>query len=91
LPYTLVALLTASVGLNPKTDVNWVTDPKLKADLYTLAFTLVRADESVTGAERIYLAQLAHQLGLDATAAARLESEAAAHIDAEAGKTPEST
>ena len=30
LPYTLVALLTASVGLNPKTDVNWVTDPKLK-------------------------------------------------------------
>jgi uncharacterized membrane protein YebE (DUF533 family) len=71
--------------------VGGVTDPKLKADLYTLAFTLVRADESVTGAERIYLAQLAHQLGLDATAAARLESEAAAHIDAEAGKTPEST
>ena len=66
--------------------VGGVTDPKLKADLYTLAFTLVRADESVTGAERIYLAQLAHQLGLDAAAAARLESEAAAHIDAQAGK-----
>jgi len=62
-----------------------VADPKLKADLYTLAFTLVRADESVTGGERIYLAQLAHQLGLDQAAAARLESEAAARIDAEAG------
>jgi uncharacterized membrane protein YebE (DUF533 family) len=71
--------------------VGGVTDPKLKADLYTLAFTLVRADESVTGAERIYLAQLAHQLGLDAAAAARLESEAAAHIDAEAGKPPVSS
>jgi uncharacterized membrane protein YebE (DUF533 family) len=61
-----------------------VTDPKLKEDLYTLAFALVRADESVTGAERIYLAQLAHQLGLDAGATARLESAAAAHIDGEA-------
>lgn len=71
--------------------VGGVTDPKLKADLYTLAFTLVRADESVTGAERIYLAQLAHQLGLDAAAAARLESEAAVHIDAEAGKPPHSS
>jgi len=68
--------------------VGGVTEPKLKADLYTLAFTLVRADENVTGAERIYLAQLAHQLGLDAAAAARLENEAAAHIDAEAGKAP---
>jgi uncharacterized membrane protein YebE (DUF533 family) len=71
--------------------VGGVTEPKLKADLYTLAFTLVRADENVTGAERIYLAQLAHQLGLDAAAAARLENEAAAHIDAEAGKAPHSS
>lgn len=71
--------------------VGGVTDRKLKADLYTLAFTLVRADESVTGAERIYLAQLAHQLGLDAAAAARLENEAAAHIVAEAGKPPYSS
>lgn len=71
--------------------VGGVTDPKLKADLYTLAFTLVRADESVTGAERIYLAQLAHQLGLDAAVAARLESQAAAHIDAEAGKPTQTT
>ena len=71
--------------------VGGVSEPQLKADLYTLAFTLVRADENVTGAERIYLAQLAHQLGLDAAAAARLENEAAAHIDAEAGQPPHSS
>lgn len=71
--------------------VGGVSQPQLKADLYTLAFTLVRADENVNGAERIYLAQLAHQLGLDAAAAARLENEAAAHIDAEAGKSPYSS
>jgi uncharacterized membrane protein YebE (DUF533 family) len=43
----------------------------------------VRADEAVTGGERIYLAQLAHQLGLEAAVVARLETEAAARIDAE--------
>ena len=50
-----------------------VTDSQKKQDLYVLAYTIVRADESVTGAERIYLAQLAHQLGLDAATTARLE------------------
>jgi uncharacterized membrane protein YebE (DUF533 family) len=55
-------------------------DPRLKSALYQLAFSLVRADEQVTGAERIYLAQLAHALGLDAATTARLESEAAAGI-----------
>ena len=59
-----------------------VTDPQLKEQLYTLAFTIVRADESVTGGERIYLAQLAHRMGLDAAAVARLEAEASARIDA---------
>ncbi len=59
-------------------------DPKLKADLYTLAFGIVRADETVSGGERIYLAQLAHQLGLEPAAVTRLESEAASRIDAEA-------
>jgi uncharacterized membrane protein YebE (DUF533 family) len=59
-----------------------VTDPQLKEQLYTLAFTIVRADESVTGGERIYLAQLAHRLGLDAAAVAGLEAEASARIDA---------
>jgi uncharacterized membrane protein YebE (DUF533 family) len=64
-----------------------VTDPQLKEQLYTLAFTIVRADETVTGGERIYLAQLANRLGLAAAAVARLEAEAAARIDA-AGAAP---
>ena len=59
-----------------------VSDEQARRECYTLAFSIVRADESVTGAERIYLAQLAHQLGLDAAAAATLESETAARIDA---------
>ncbi len=58
-----------------------VTDPQFKEQLYTLAFTIVRADEAVTGGERIYLAQLANRLALDAAAVSRLESEAAARID----------
>jgi uncharacterized membrane protein YebE (DUF533 family) len=61
-----------------------VTDPQFKEQLYTLAFAIVRADETVTGGERIYLAQLANRLGLDASAVARLESETAARIDAAA-------
>jgi uncharacterized membrane protein YebE (DUF533 family) len=58
-----------------------VTDPEFKEQLYTLAFTIVRADEAVSGGERIYLAQLANRLGLDAAAVSRLEAEAAARID----------
>jgi len=58
-----------------------VTDPELKQQLYTLAFVIVRADESVTGGERIYLAQLANRLGLDAAAVSQLESKATARID----------
>jgi len=61
-----------------------VGDTKLREDLYTLAFGIVRADETVTGGERIYLAQLAYQLGLEKDAVARLESKAAERIDAEA-------
>lgn len=56
-------------------------DPAAARDLYTMAFTIVRADEGVSGAERIYLAQLAHQLGLDPTEAAKLENDAASQID----------
>lgn len=52
-----------------------------RRDLYVLAFTIVRADEGVSGAERIYLAQLAHALGLDAGTAAALERETSAAID----------
>lgn len=60
-----------------------VTDPQEKAELYTLAFAIIRADEQVTGAERIYLAQLASLLGLDAAAATRIELETASRIDSQ--------
>ena len=63
--------------------VRGVTDPQLKKELYVLAFTIVRADENVSGGERIYLAQLAHQLGLDAASVASLETETAAKIDSQ--------
>lgn len=60
-----------------------VADEQRKRDLYALAFTIVRADEAVSGAERVYLAQLAHQLGLSPQAAAELESSTGASIDAQ--------
>ena len=63
-----------------------VADPNTREQLYVLAFAVVRADESVSGAERIFLAQLAHALGLDPAATARLEQGAASHIDAAAGQ-----
>jgi uncharacterized membrane protein YebE (DUF533 family) len=59
-----------------------VSDPAFKQQLYTLAFTIVRADETVTGAERIYLAQLANRLSLEPALVSRLETEAGARIDA---------
>ena len=62
--------------------VRGVVEESARHDLYTLAFAIVRADETITGGERIYLAQLAHQLGIDASTAARLESATAAGIDA---------
>jgi uncharacterized membrane protein YebE (DUF533 family) len=61
--------------------VSGVTDAQRKQDLYVLAFTIVRGDETVSGAERIYLAQLAHQLGFDAATTSRLEQQTAASID----------
>jgi len=63
--------------------VQGVTDPAARKEFYTLAFTIVRADEVVTGAERIYLAQLAHRLGLDPAAVAAIEAETTAQIDAQ--------
>ena len=59
-----------------------VSDPRQKEELYALAYALVRADEQVTGAERVYLAQLAHVLGLGDDVTSRLESETDAGIDA---------
>ena len=63
--------------------VSGVTDPVMKNELYIIAFTIVRADESVSGAERIYLAQLAHQLGLEPAAVQSLENETAKKIDSQ--------
>jgi uncharacterized membrane protein YebE (DUF533 family) len=58
-----------------------VTDANERATLYVLAFTVARGDEQPGGAERIYLAQLANLLGLDAAEAQRLERSAATSID----------
>jgi uncharacterized membrane protein YebE (DUF533 family) len=58
-----------------------VTDSSERATLYVLAFSVVRGDEQPTGAERIYLAQLANLLNLDPAEAERLERSAAASID----------
>lgn len=79
------ALLQAEIA-NPRPlaeIVAGVSDLNQRQDLYVLAFTIVRADESVSGAERIYLAQLAHQLGLSADEARALEELQAARIDAQ--------
>jgi len=65
-----------------------VTGQTAREEMYQMAFAVVRADETVSGAERIYLAQLAHALGLDPATTARIEKEAAARIDA-AGQDPE--
>jgi uncharacterized membrane protein YebE (DUF533 family) len=53
-----------------------------RPELYRLAFTIVRGDETVSGAERIYLAQLAHALGISPERAAAIEAEGAKVIDA---------
>jgi uncharacterized membrane protein YebE (DUF533 family) len=68
--------------------VGGVADDTSRRDLYILAFTIVRADEHVSGAERVYLAQLAHQLGLDAATTAQLEAETASQIDATPDTNP---
>jgi uncharacterized membrane protein YebE (DUF533 family) len=62
--------------------VSGVTDEGQRATLYVLAFTILRADEQVTGAERIYLAQLAHLLALDRATVERLEKDTGERIDA---------
>ena len=61
--------------------VTGVTDERQRATLYVLAFTVLRADEQVTGAERIYLAQLAHLLGLDRATVEQLEKDTSERID----------
>ena len=63
--------------------VTGVTDDTQRATLYVLAFGIIRGDEQPSGAERIYLAKLAHLLGLDPQTVQRLEQGAAQRIDAE--------
>jgi uncharacterized membrane protein YebE (DUF533 family) len=75
----LAAELARLVPLN--IIVAGVEDPAQRATLYGLAFAVARADEQVGGAERIYLAQLAHLLGLDAAAVGRIEAAASTRID----------
>lgn len=62
--------------------VSGVTDQGERATLYVLAFTILRADEQMSGAERIYLAQLANLLGLDQETVRALERDTAGRIDA---------
>jgi uncharacterized membrane protein YebE (DUF533 family) len=79
------ALVQAEIDSKHALDeiVAGVSELNQKQDLYVLAFTIVRADEGVSGAERIYLAQLAHQLGLSSEETKALEELAAAGIDAQ--------
>jgi uncharacterized membrane protein YebE (DUF533 family) len=51
-------------------------------DLYTLAFSIVRADEQVSPGEREYLTRLSGALGIAAETAQRLEQQAAERITA---------
>jgi uncharacterized membrane protein YebE (DUF533 family) len=59
-----------------------VTEPAEKEALYVLAYTIVRADQDVNGAERVFLVQLANLLALDAARAQAIEQETAARIAA---------
>lgn len=77
-------VLERELGQNPPLSeiVRGVSDPAQRATLYGLAFTVARADEQPGGAERIYLAQLANLLGLDAGTVQQIEKDVAARIDA---------
>jgi uncharacterized membrane protein YebE (DUF533 family) len=63
--------------------VSGVSDTAHRATLYVLAYSMVRGDEQPSGAERIYLAQLANLLGIDAQTMQQLEQNAASRIDAQ--------
>ena len=75
----LVAQLASPAPLDAI--VAGVTDPREAATLYVLAFTIVRADEQVSGTERIFLAQLANVLGLAPSLVTSLEQGAGTTID----------
>lgn len=58
-----------------------IADPAQQRDLYVLAFAVLRADEEVSGAERVFLAQLAARLGLSQDKVEAIEAETARRID----------
>ena len=58
-----------------------VADDTHRGTLYVLAYSILRGDEQPSGAERIYLAKLAHLLGLDPKTVQQLEQNAGKRID----------
>jgi uncharacterized membrane protein YebE (DUF533 family) len=64
--------------------VSGVTEHGERSTLYVLAYSIVRADsEPISGAERIYLAQLANLVGLAPADVQKLEKDAGDRIDAQ--------
>jgi uncharacterized membrane protein YebE (DUF533 family) len=63
--------------------VSGVSDAAQRATMYVLAYSIVRGDEQPTGAERIYLAQLANLLGISVATVQELEQQAATRIEAQ--------
>ncbi len=61
--------------------VSGVGAPAVAAELYGLAFTVLRADEDVNSDERAWLAELERVLKLDSPTARRIEEEVAGRID----------
>jgi hypothetical protein len=70
------------------TIVGDVEDARMRQDLYTLAYAIVRADEQVTAGERSWLTELAGHLRVDAATVAGLEQQAASRIAAAAQGAP---
>ena len=65
-----------------------VEDQRMRQDLYTLAYAIVRADEQVSDRERSWLTELAAHLRVDADTVANLERQAASRIAAAAERAP---
>ena len=63
--------------------VSGVSDAGQRATMYVLAYSMARGDEQPSGAERIYLAQLANLLGIDVGTVQQLEQTAASRIEAQ--------
>jgi len=59
--------------------------PRLREDMYSLAYGIVRADGGMSAGERKWLRELAATLAFDTEAAARIEQETADRIDRQKG------